>query len=400
MNSIVPSGWNYEALGKCCTIVSGATPRRDVPEFWGQDIAWVTPKDISNLDGPILEDAPEYISNAGFKSCSASILPKGSVLFSSRAPIGLVALTGREMCTNQGFKSLVPGEGVHSHYLYHCMKWMAPKIAELGNGATFKEVSKEVISRVEIPIPPLGEQKRIAAILDNADAIRRKRQQAIKLADDFLRATFLDMFGDPVTNPKGWDYHCIDEIAEIQGGLQVTSKRKSNLIEVPYLRVANVYRDLLDLTDIKNIMVTQEELNRTMLQNGDILVVEGHGNPKEIGRTSVWNGSIAPCTHQNHLIRVRIHRNIAEPIYVSAFLNSYGGRQQLLGFGKTTSGLNTISTSNVKCTKILLPPMILQKKYCKVVVKLSATTQKINLYMVSTNKLFNSLSQRAFRGEL
>lgn len=218
MKSDLPSNWRYESLGKCCYVISGATPRRDVSEYWGGGIPWVTPKDISKLDGQIIENTPEDISEKGYKSCSSTILPEGSVLFSSRAPIGLVALTGRPMCTNQGFKSLVPKEGLNSKYLYHCMKWVAPKLKALGNGATFKEVSKEVVSRFEIPFPPLSEQKRIAAILDKADAIRRKRQQAIKLADDFLRATFLDMFGDPVTNSKRWELRPLGEIVNFKTG--------------------------------------------------------------------------------------------------------------------------------------------------------------------------------------
>jgi len=138
--------WPNVPLSKCCDIVSGSTPRREVAAYWDGHIPWVTPKDISELNGTkILEDAPEYITDAGYKACSTRMLPQGSILFSSRAPIGLVAVAGREMCTNQGLKSLVPHENVDSDYLYHCMKWMAPKIAEMGNGATFKEVSKSTM---------------------------------------------------------------------------------------------------------------------------------------------------------------------------------------------------------------------------------------------------------------
>lgn len=170
MNSTV-----YVKLKDCCTVVGGATPKRHIPEYWGNDVPWVTPRDVSNMENPILQDAPEYISKLGYKNCSTYLLPKGSILFTSRAPIGNVAIAGREMCTNQGFKSLVPSKNVDSAYLYHCMQYMSPKLQALGNGATFKEVSKKVVEEFEIPLPPLEEQKRIAAILDKADAIRRKR---------------------------------------------------------------------------------------------------------------------------------------------------------------------------------------------------------------------------------
>src|SRR5690606_30819990 len=124
------------------------------PEYWGGDIAWVTPKDLSDLSSPILEDTPEKITEEGLRNCSASILPTGSVLFSSRAPIGHIAITGRPMATNQGFKSLIPGPEVDSRYLYRVMRFLTPSIVHLGRGATFKEVSKEIVEKIEIPLPP------------------------------------------------------------------------------------------------------------------------------------------------------------------------------------------------------------------------------------------------------
>lgn len=152
------------------------------------------------------------------------MLPEGSVLLTSRAPIGNLAVTGKPMCTNQGFKSLVPNPDVDCTYLYYCMLANIEKLQALGNGATFKEVSKKVVEDFEIPLPPLDEQKRIAAILDKADAIRQKRQQAIALADDFLRSVFLDMFGDPFTNPKKWDMQPIGKLLQIKHGFAFKSE--------------------------------------------------------------------------------------------------------------------------------------------------------------------------------
>ena len=211
--------WPLVKLKDCCQVVGGATPKRNINEYWSSDdVPWVTPKDISKLKSPILEDTPEYISHEGFKRCAAFMLPKGSILVTSRAPIGNIAIAGRNMCTNQGFKSLIPGDTVHGNYLYYCMLAFSEKLQALGNGATFKEVSKKTVEEFKIPLPPLDEQKRIAAILDKADAIRRKRQQAIQLADDFLRSVFLDMFGDPVTNAKGFKKAAITELSDVITG--------------------------------------------------------------------------------------------------------------------------------------------------------------------------------------
>ena len=247
---------------------------------------------------------------------------------------------------------------------------------------------------------PLPEQRRIAAILDKAHAIRRKRQEALALTDEFLRSAFLEMFGDPVTNPKGWPIRKVGNIGAVQGGAQVTHRRTSYPVEVPYLRVANVYRDNLALDEIKIIRVTRGELERLTLERGDLLIVEGHGNRAEVGRSAVWDGSIDPCIHQNHLIRVRLDRKVAEPSFVSTYLNSPGGRRQLFRFGKTTSGLNTISTSNVRSTLVFVPPLDAQHQFLSIVGRMGLLRNHLCSYSRMNNDLFNSLVHRAFHGEL
>ena len=293
-----------------------------------------------------------------------------------------------------GVKVLEPCQMLDPKFGYYYLQ-LVRFPADTGYSRHFK-----YLKAIKVPLPPLDEQRRIAAILDKADAIRRKRQESIRLTEELLRSTFLDMFGDPVTNPKGWEMADIDSISQIQGGLQVTTKRFGNPLEIPYLRVANVYRDRLDLSEIKTMPVTHAELERIKLERGDILIVEGHGNPEEIGRSSVWDASITPCIHQNHLIRVRINLSIADPVFISAYLNSPGGRKQLFNFGKTTSGLNTISTSNVKNTKVLLPPISEQKRFHQLVTSTKKIQNKANDNLDINQQLSNSLTHRAFRGEL
>lgn len=206
-------------LGDCTTVVSGATPRTDVPEYWNGDIVWITPKDISNLKSPLVLESPDMITAAGFKSCSTQLLPVGSVLVSSRAPIGHVAIAGRDLCTNQGFKSLIPNDGVVSKYLYHCMKFYAPLLAALGNGATFKEVSKTVVEDFKVPLPLMpSEQFHIASILDKADDICRNRAAMLDEVGLYLRSVYMHLFGDPVSNSKGLPEVPIAELATVTTG--------------------------------------------------------------------------------------------------------------------------------------------------------------------------------------
>jgi type I restriction enzyme S subunit len=271
---------------------------------------------------------------------------------------------------------------------------------DVTTGAAQPQITRTNLEKVTIPLPPLDDQKRIAYLLSKVEGLIAQRKQHLQQLDDLLKSVFLEMFGDPVRNEKGWDIIPLELMSEVQGGLQVTSKRESNPIEVPYLRVANVYRDRLNLTEIKNIRVTDKELERVRLKKGDILIVEGHGNPEEIGRSAVWNGSIKDCIHQNHLIRVRVNESILNETYTSYFINSPGGRSQMFRAGKTTSGLNTISSRNVKEIEVPTPPVDLQNQFTLVVEKVEGIKTRYQASLSDLENLYGALSQKAFKGEL
>ncbi|WP_417461562.1 restriction endonuclease subunit S [Kordiimonas sp.] len=389
--------WPLVELANVCEIVSGATPRRDVPEYWGNDVPWVTPKDISRLNQPTLEDAPEYISFKGLRSCSATLLPKGTILLSSRAPIGLVAIAGREMCTNQGFKSLVPGPNIHGPYLYHLMKASAQRLNDLGTGATFKEVSKKVVGGFQIPLPPFDAQHRIASILDKADGIRRKRQEALKHLDDFLRATFLDMFGDPAKNPKGWPIGTIRDLVEnVKYG--TSQKAHPEAKGFPVLRMGNITVDgALDVSDLKYVELSSADQRKYLAQKRDILF--NRTNSKDlVGKTTVFDLD-TPYAFAGYLVRAKPKVGVS-PYYVSAYLNSAHGKQTLRSRCKSIVGMANINAQELQEIPIVLPPPRLQSRYEAVVLAARSNQNQMNRACEEANDLFASLSQRAFAGEL
>ena len=223
------------------------------------------------------------------------------------------------------------------------------------------------LKAAEVPLPPLDEQRRIADILNRAARIERLSAQAATGLGGFVSALFIKMFGDPIENPMGWERRRLGNLSEVQGGLQVSKKRAIHPLEQPYLRVANVLRDQLVLQEIKRIRITDRELARVRLRRGDLLVVEGHGNADEIGRAAIWDGSVEDCVHQNHLIRVRPDYSLISSEFTCTYLNSSSGRQHLLRSGKTTSGLNTMTTSDVKACAMFVPPLALQRRYAEIV---------------------------------
>ena len=386
------SVFSSKSLSSVCDISMGQAPKGDS-------------YNTSRRGYPLIAGAGDFgeLSPAPKKYTDAptKLSRPGDLILCIRATIGDRNWSDTEYCLGRGVAGLrAKGTELNQAYLGHWLDYATPVLRTKGRGATFLQVSKRDIASLQIPLPPLAEQKRIAGILDAADALRAKRREALVQLDTLLQSTFLDMFGDPVTNPMGWEVTTVSRIGSIQGGLQVTSKRRSLPIERPYLRVANVFRGFLELVEIKTIRLTESELLRTSLDYEDILIVEGHGNKAEIGRCARWDGSIDQCVHQNHLIRLRCDGSKASPTYVENFINSPGGRRSLVGTSRTTSGLNTISVSKVRGSEIQLPPLDLQHQFAAITesVERQKATQRAHLAELDT--LFASLQSRAFRGDL
>ena len=181
-------------LGDVCTIVSGTTPKSSCPEYWDGNINWVTPAEL-NDESDVIYESQRKITKQAVINSSLKPFPAGTVLLSSRAPIGKVAIAGTEMYCNQGFKNLICSDAIYNRYLYHFLKGKTEYLNSLGRGATFKEISKSIVEEIEIPLPPLEEQRRIAALLDKvSDLIAKRRAQLYKL-DLLVKARFVEMFG-------------------------------------------------------------------------------------------------------------------------------------------------------------------------------------------------------------
>ena len=163
--------WKECVISDLGTVVGGATPStKDPSNYEGGKIAWITPKDLSNYEDRYIAHGERNITEKGLNSCSAQLMPKHSVLFTSRAPIGYIAIAENEVCTNQGFKSVVPNEDTDYLFLYYLIKYNKNKIEGLGSGTTFKEVSGNTMKRVEVKVPTmLSAQKAIGSFLNTID---------------------------------------------------------------------------------------------------------------------------------------------------------------------------------------------------------------------------------------
>lgn len=161
----IPASWTVVRIADVVNVAGGATPSTDKPEFWGGEIAWATPTDITNLETPQISKTDRQITEQAKERVSVTILPPNSVLLTSRASIGKCAINTVPMATNQGFQSLIPGDKLDTWYLYYCVQSLSPYLNSLGAGSTFKEINKSQVKKVKIPLPPLDEQRKIGNIL-------------------------------------------------------------------------------------------------------------------------------------------------------------------------------------------------------------------------------------------
>jgi type I restriction enzyme S subunit len=392
------------ALKECVDVVSGSTPKTSVPDYWDGTIPWVTPKDLSELDGKTIDDTPRKITQSGLDSCSARLLPPGSVLFSSRAPIGHVAINTVPMATNQGFKSFVPGKSVDASYLYWWLKAHREQLEDLGNGATFKEVSRAVVERVEIPLPPLDEQRRIAAILDQADALRRARRRAIERLNDLGQAIFYEMFGDPVTNPKGFQTGTIESLAAhekgaVRCGPFGTQLKVEEIVDegIPLLGIDNVKDNNFNPKTEKYLTFKKAQALKSFnVKAGDVLVTR----MGTIGRSCVVPEGYGDARISYHLFRVRPNPQICLPEFLSETISRSGSFQsqlRKLAHGAIMAGL---STSDLKQVRFLIPPLEQQVEFLQRFKSLECQSVKMLAHQAYLDTLFSSLQQRAFRGNL
>lgn len=288
-------------------------------------------------------------------------------------------------------------EKLDSQYLFYMVwsdkfRWLGE--SSMSGAAGQKRVSADFLKDFEIPLPPLAEQKRIAAILDKADAIRRKRLQAIQLADDFLRAVFLDMFGDPVTNPKGWEVKPLSKLATVTTG------------NTPSRKIAEYYGDHIEWIKSDNINTPSHILTKAseylspegmkigrVVSSGSTLVTCIAGSPDCVGNAAFTDREVA----FNQQINALTPKEGINKWFLYALVLS---SKKIIQGASTNSMKGMVSKGNMEKLMFFLPPKPLQDKFSEIFEKYMGNGGKLRALQGESDKCFTSLSQKAFAGEL
>ena len=289
------------------------------------------------------------------------LIKKGDLLVGMDGDFNREYWKGTDALLNQRVCKITPNpETLDKNFLYHFLQKELDKIHATTDVVTVKHLSVKKIQDIKIRLPSLKEQKRIAAILDKADAIRQKREQAIKLADDFLRAKFLEMFGTPANNihrfPKGTIRDLVDSV-----NYGTSAKASIDSGEYPILRMGNItYQRRWDFTDLKYLDLSVKEKDKYLVKEGDLLF--NRTNSKElVGKTAVYEED-RPMAFAGYLIRVRPN-SIGNNYYISGYLNSIHGKITLMNMCKSIVGMANINAQELQNIEILIPPKHLQDEY-------------------------------------
>ena len=256
-------------LGEVCTIVSGSTPKTSVTSYWDGNIKWITPAEL-NEDTFYIMDSIRHITEEGKEKTGLSYLPTGTVILSSRAPIGKTAIAGCEMCCNQGFKNLICSDAIYNEYLYFFLKSKTDYLNSLGRGATFKEISKSIVENIEIPLPEVNQQKEIAEKFKKLEQLISLRKQQLAKLDELVKARFVEMF-----ETRKYPIEKLGRVCEkITDGTHKTPTYLDSGIK--FISAKNIIDGKVDLTDTKYISKNeyQEIQKRCQVEIQDILLTK------------------------------------------------------------------------------------------------------------------------------
>ena len=375
-------------LGEVCTIVSGSTPKTSVTSYWDGNIKWITPAEL-NEDTFYIMDSVRHITEEGKEKTGLSYLPTGTVILSSRAPIGKTAIAGCEMCCNQGFKNLICSDAIYNEYLYFFLKSKTDYLNSLGRGATFKEISKSIVESIEIPLPEVNQQKEIAEKFKKLEQLISLRKQQLAKLDELVKARFVEMFG-VVHNSVLYPYVPVKSFTSVVSGGTPNRNVSEfwNNGSIRWVKTTELQNNVICNTDEK---ITQAGLDNSSAKiippNTVLIAMYGQGKTRGMtGYTSIECATnqacacILPCEqfNQNYLWRYMILS------YDKLRDMAKGGNQPNLNIGI------------IKNFPVLKPPIELQNDFAAFVERVDQQKQTVQQSLEKLELMKKVLMQENF----
>ena len=448
----LPEGWTLTSMGAVATVIGGGTPKASVPGNFSTENGhpWLTPADLAAHPSKTVSRGKRFLTDRGLANSAAKYMPAGTILFSSRAPIGYVAIAANAITTNQGFRSFVPSSALDPTYGYHYLKSISGLAEQLASGTTFSELSGSKAKTLPLPLPPLNEQRRIAARLDEVDFYRSTislRLQEAHINLQHLRREVLSSacsgrltadwrekwspssvadlgsalrdrrrakeknFVEPQLNPhasrkelpEGWSVIPLGLVLEdLRYG---TSKRSTyDQPGVPVLRIPNVSAGVLDLSDLKFADLNDREMEALRLQSEDLLMIRSNGSVHLVGVTTAVTAAGEDMAYAGYLMRLRVDRRFLEPEFLRLILGSPQLRRQIELPARSTSGVHNINKQEVRALGVPVPAREEQHEIVRRAANALEIVDRLDMKIddlgETLSRIYEASLDKAFRGEL
>lgn len=353
------------------------------------DKPYVSLEDIDSVSGAV------QVASRGQSKSTKFRFDQKHVLYGKLRPyLQKVARPTRAGLCSTDILPIRPSDRLDRDYLFHFLRTpdFTAKATRAAVGVNLPRLSPSVLSTFDIPLTTLNEQKRIAGILDAADALRAKRRESLSQLDTLLQSTFLDMFGDPVTNPMGWNMVTLKEVGSSRLGKMLDKGKHKGGCHFPYLANFNVQWGSIELAELRSMEFTDADREEFKLDNGDLLVCEGG----EVGRTAIWRCEREHVYFQKALHRIRLDRSKSVPEYFQYFMWFMAKNGGFRDFTNSAT-ISHLTGVKLKSLPFPLPPLDLQRRFAAIVESVEQQKARLRAHL---DALFASLQSRAFNGAL
>ena len=383
----LPNNWVFKSIKDLCELIMGQSPPGSSYNEKYEGIPFLQGK---------AEFGDTFPKHVKYTTKPLRKAKKGTILMSVRAPVGDVNIANLDYCIGRGLASINLKNG-ENKYLFYLLNYLKEDIARSGTGSTFKAITKSTLEKIKIPVPPLQTQQKIVEILEKAEKLKEWRAEADVLTSEYLKSVFLEMFGDPVKNPKGWEIKTIEDLSsEIVDCPHSTPKYSENITEFPCIRTTELKNGYIDWSQMKYLDETEYEkrVKRLVPVSGDVV----YGREGTFGEAVRIPENIKMSLGQRVML-FRPNKDICNGTFLWALLRSDGIYAQAL---KKTSG-STVGHVNIKDIKkfeAVCPPLKLQNQFAQTVKKVEQIKAQQKQSKQQIDNLFNALMQKAFKGEL
>lgn len=392
--------WKKVELNELCYISSGGTPDRSNLSYFKGLIPWSKISDIEGADGGIIYTTEEHISEEGLAAINNRIFPKGTLLLAIYGSVGKVAFAGTEMSSNQAILGIrIKDENLLIYpYLKYWFQTIKQQLLERAVGGTLQNISLGIVKQLQIPLPPLPIQQRIAEILDAADALKRKDQELLKKYDELAQAIFIDMFADPVKNEKGWEKMVLGDICDVGSSVRVFV---DELVDhgIPFFRGTEIGNLSVGKKIAPSLFITKEHYNK----------LKNQGGVPEIGDLLMPSicpdGRIFEVIEDNpfyfkdgRVLWIKVNKAKINSTYLKIALKGIFNKNYInIASGSTFAELKIFALKKIE---LPVPPISIQTQFSEIYQVVMSQMSNSNSVIEKSTLLFDSLIKKTFTGEL